>query len=120
MGRKALIWDHVLEMSRQSLKLFSSLHQKEKLIFSINQDLDFQWDEQWVYTQRALEQEREHIPSQCFVVMRPNSRKVPKEARREKNTMLTVSQQHKSACGVQMITQCVISNSCGLPKDGRK
>lgn len=25
MGRKALIWEHVLEMSWQSLKLFSSL-----------------------------------------------------------------------------------------------
>lgn len=49
------------------------------------------------YTQRALEHEGEHVPSQCFVVMRPNSRKVPKEARREKNTMLAVSHQHKSA-----------------------
>lgn len=51
------------------------------------------------YTQRALEHEGEHVPSQCFVVMRPNSRKVPKEARREKNTMLAVSHQHKSARG---------------------
>ena len=49
------------------------------------------------YTLRALKHEGEHIPSQCFVVMRPNSRKVPKEARREKNTMLAVSHQHKSA-----------------------
>lgn len=31
--------------------------------------------------------------------MRPNSKKAPKEARREKNTMLAVSHQHKSARG---------------------
>lgn len=51
------------------------------------------------YTQSALVHKGEHVPSQCFVVMRPNSRKVPKEAGREKNTMLAVLHQHKSARG---------------------
>lgn len=68
------------------------------------------------YTQRALEHEGEHIPSQCFVVMRPNSRKVPKEARREKNTMLAVSHQHKSARGRANGNTCCATPVASLRK----
>lgn len=67
-------------------------------MFSINGNLEFEEDEQWgCFTQPALEGYGEHVPSQGLVVMCPNSRNVPREARREKNTTLAVSHQHKSA-----------------------
>lgn len=49
------------------------------------------------HAQAALKGYGEHVPSQGLVVMCPNSRNVPREARREKNTPLAESHQHQLA-----------------------